>query len=76
MNDYFSLSRRRAADLATIIERLDPDGSLSLRRLAAKLTAECLPTARGGAGWTAAGISRVNARLSLTRCWGGDRFWA
>jgi hypothetical protein len=33
-----------AADLAPIITRLDPDGSLSLRPLAAKLTAESFPT--------------------------------
>ena len=53
-----------AQDLAPIIARLDPYGSLSLRQLAAKLTAEGLPTARGGAVWTAAGIARVKARLA------------
>ena len=37
----------RAADLAPIIMRLDPNGSLSLRALAAKLTAEGLPTPAG-----------------------------
>jgi DNA invertase Pin-like site-specific DNA recombinase len=36
-----------AASLAPIMKRLDPDGSLSLRALAAKLTAEGLPTPVG-----------------------------
>ena len=55
----------RAADLAPILERLDPDGSLSLNELAHRLNAEGLPTARGGgAGWTAVGVSRVKARLA------------
>jgi hypothetical protein len=45
-----------AASLAPIITRLDPDGSLSLRTLAARLTSEGLPTParrrvdRGGHG--------------------------
>jgi hypothetical protein len=58
-------ARRRAArgkehaeSLAPIITRLDPDGSLSLRALAAKLTAEGLPTPAGGAVWTAMTVAR------------------
>jgi hypothetical protein len=47
-----------------IITRLDPDGSLSLRALAAKLTAEGLPTPAGAAVWTAAGGSRLKGRLA------------
>jgi DNA invertase Pin-like site-specific DNA recombinase len=47
-------ARARAADLAPIITRLDPDGSLSLRALAARLTAEGLPTPAGSAVRTAA----------------------
>jgi DNA invertase Pin-like site-specific DNA recombinase len=54
----------RAQDLAPIIARLDPDGSLSLNELARRLNAEGLPTARGGTGWTAAGVSRLKARLA------------
>ena len=54
----------RAADLAPIITRLDPDGSLSLRALAAKLTAEGLPTPAGGAVWTAMTVARVKAKLA------------
>ena len=51
-----------AASLAPIIARLDPDGSLSLRALAARLTADGLPTPAGAAVWTAAAIARVKAR--------------
>jgi len=53
-----------AASLAPIIFRLDPDGSLSLRGLAAKLTAEGLPTPADAAVWTAATVARVKARLA------------
>jgi hypothetical protein len=55
---------RHAASLAPIITRLDPDGSLSLRQLAAALTAEGLPTPAGAAVWTAATVARVKARLA------------
>jgi hypothetical protein len=60
-------ARGHAASLAPIIARLDPDGSLSLRSLAAKLTAEGLPTPAGAAVWTAAGAGRgaVKARLGV-----------
>jgi hypothetical protein len=46
------------------ITRLDPNGSLSLRALAAKLTAEGLRTPAGAAMWTAAGVARVKAKLA------------
>ena len=55
---------RHAGSLAPIITRLDPDGSLSLRALAAKLTAEGLPTPAGGVAWTAMTVARVKARLA------------
>jgi DNA invertase Pin-like site-specific DNA recombinase len=57
-------ARGHATSLAPIITRLDPDGSLSLRALAAKLTAEGLPTPAGSAVWTAATVARVKARLA------------
>jgi hypothetical protein len=44
--------------------RLDPDGSLSLRALAARLTAEGLPTPAGSAMWTAMTVARVKAKLA------------
>ena len=53
-----------AVSLGPIIARIDPDGSLSLRALAAKLTAEGLPTPAGAAVWTAAGVARVKAKLA------------
>ena len=55
--------------LAAIITRLDPDGSLSLRALAAKLTAEDFPTPAGAAVWTAATVARLKARTAKL----GDR---
>jgi hypothetical protein len=42
-------ARGHAESLAPIIARLDPDGTLSLRALAKKLTAERLPTPHGAA---------------------------
>ena len=54
----------RAADLAPIFGRLDPNGSLSLNEMARRLTAEGLPTVNGSATWTAAGVARVKARLA------------
>jgi DNA invertase Pin-like site-specific DNA recombinase len=56
-----------AESLAPIIAWLDPNGSLSLRALAAKLTAEGLPTPAGAAVWTAATVARVKARLAQRR---------
>ena len=47
---------------APIFARLDPDGSLSLRALAAKLTAEGLPTPAGVGVWAAATVARVKAK--------------
>jgi DNA invertase Pin-like site-specific DNA recombinase len=53
-----------ASSLAPILTRLDPEGRLSLRAIAAALTAEGLPTPAGGALWTAATVQRVKARLA------------
>jgi DNA invertase Pin-like site-specific DNA recombinase len=55
-----------AESLAPIFARLDPDGSLSLRALAARLTAEGLPTPAGAAVWTAMTAARVKAKLAAT----------
>jgi DNA invertase Pin-like site-specific DNA recombinase len=57
-------ARAHAASLELIIERMEADGSLSLRALAAKLTAEGLPTPAGGAMWTAATVARVKTKLA------------
>jgi DNA invertase Pin-like site-specific DNA recombinase len=53
-----------ASSLAPILARLDPNVSLSLRALAAALTAEGLPTPAGGAVWTASTVARVKAKLA------------
>ena len=58
-----SASESHAMSLAPIATRLGPNGSLSLRQLAGKLTAEGLPTPAGAAVWTAATVTRVKARL-------------
>jgi DNA invertase Pin-like site-specific DNA recombinase len=57
-------ANEHAAAVAPIFARLEADGSLSLRVLAAKLTAEGLPTPAGAAAWTAATVARVKARLA------------
>ena len=57
-------ARRHAESLAPIFTRLDPNGSLSLRALAARLTAEGLSTPAGAAVWAAATVARVKARLA------------
>jgi hypothetical protein len=54
----------RAGDLAPIIAQLDPNGSMSLRALAAALNTEGLPTPAGKSTWTAVQVSRVRARLA------------
>jgi DNA invertase Pin-like site-specific DNA recombinase len=57
-------ANEHAAAVAPIFARLEADGSLSLRVLAAKLTAEGLPTPAGAAAWTAATVAHVKARLA------------
>jgi DNA invertase Pin-like site-specific DNA recombinase len=54
---------RLAVDLMPIVARLDPDGRLSLRKLAFALNAEGLPSP-GGAKWTAASVSRMKGRVA------------
>jgi DNA invertase Pin-like site-specific DNA recombinase len=54
----------RAESLAPVIARMEANGSLSLRALAARLTAEGFPTPAGGAVWTAMTVARVKAKLS------------
>ncbi|MGE8127641.1 recombinase family protein [Methylobacterium sp. NPDC080182] len=53
----------RAAALAPILKRLDPDGTASLNALARALTAENVPTARGRSLWTPVAVARLRARL-------------
>ena len=53
-----------AADLKPVIARLDPEGSLPLRELARRLTAEGIPTPAGAAVWSAATVQRLKARIA------------
>ncbi|MCE4226753.1 recombinase family protein [Methylobacterium sp. C25] len=54
----------RADDLAPIMSRLDPDGTASLRGLAAALTAEGIETPSGRGAWTPTAVLRLKQRLS------------
>lgn len=54
----------RAEALAPIFARIDPDGTLSLRAVAAALMEERVPTVTGKGNWTAAGVARVRERLA------------
>ncbi|NMN58005.1 DNA invertase Pin-like site-specific DNA recombinase [Xanthobacter sp. SG618] len=54
----------RARALAPILARIDPDGSRSLRAVAAALEAEGVPSVNGAEGWTAAGVARLRKRLA------------
>jgi DNA invertase Pin-like site-specific DNA recombinase len=54
---------RLAADLTPIVGRLDPDGRMSLRALAAALNEEGYPSP-GGSQWTAASVARLKVRIA------------
>jgi DNA invertase Pin-like site-specific DNA recombinase len=54
---------QRAADMAPLLERLNPSGNLSLRALAEKLTNEGVPTPGNATVWTAATVARMRHRL-------------
>lgn len=59
------LAQQHAADIAPVLERLDPDGDASLRTLARMLNEEEVQTSTGRGLWTAAAVSRVKQRLEL-----------
>ena len=52
-----------AIDLAPVLNRLDPEGTLSLRATAAALEAEEIPTPTGRGRWTGTAVRRLRARL-------------
>ena len=56
-------SEARVADLAPVIAELQAAGVTSLSGLARGLSERGIPTARGGAKWTAVQVSRVLARI-------------
>ena len=51
-----------AAELASILAELDPDGSMTLGQLAEALTARKVPTMRGGP-WSAVQAHRLKAQI-------------
>jgi DNA invertase Pin-like site-specific DNA recombinase len=55
-----------AAAIQPFIERIDPDGSMPLRSIAAVLTAEGVPTPADRNLWTAATVARVKAKFATT----------
>ncbi|MCV0387078.1 MAG: recombinase family protein [Nitrobacter sp.] len=56
-------ARRRAIDLAPLLNELRSSGSNTPRLLAAALNARGIPTARGRARWSATQVARIEARL-------------
>jgi DNA invertase Pin-like site-specific DNA recombinase len=52
----------KANDVAPIIEQIRAGQEMSLRAIAAQLTARGVPTSRGKTEWTAAAVSRVLSR--------------
>lgn len=53
----------RAALLKRTLDRINPDGKLSLRKVAACLSDERIRTARGGTVWSAMQVKRLYERL-------------
>jgi DNA invertase Pin-like site-specific DNA recombinase len=58
------LADRRAKDLAPILTKLSEKGIRSATEVARALTSRGIPTARGGAIWSASQITLIRARLS------------
>src|SRR5476649_2451440 len=55
-----------SAAIEPLINRIDPDSSMSLRKIAALLTAEGVPTPAERRVWTAATVARVKAKFATT----------
>ncbi|MDA9491620.1 recombinase family protein [Bradyrhizobium sp. CCBAU 11361] len=58
------LADRRAADLAPLLMKLRARGITSPTEIARALTAQGIPTARGGATWSAPQVTLIEARLA------------
>ncbi|MCJ2064402.1 recombinase family protein [Methylobacterium sp. J-088] len=54
----------QAEALAPILSRIDPNGTASLRTVAAALAAENVPTPSGRGTWTPTAVARLRARLA------------
>ncbi|MBR1367089.1 recombinase family protein [Bradyrhizobium ottawaense] len=58
------LADRRAADLAPLLKKLRAKGVTSPTEVARALTAQGIPTARGGVKWSAPQVTLIEARLA------------
>ncbi|UGX93508.1 recombinase family protein [Bradyrhizobium barranii subsp. barranii] len=58
------IADRRAADLAPLLRELRAEGRTSPTDIARALTARGIPTARGGANWSAPQVTLIQARLA------------
>lgn len=54
----------RAADLAPVVRGIQASGKTSLRQIAAELEVKGVPTARGGAKWSAVTVSDLLKRIA------------
>ena len=63
-NAVESRADARAAEIAPTIAELQAAGITSLRRIAAALNEQGIPTARGAGRWTATQVARAQARWS------------
>ncbi len=57
-------SDEHAKAIAPVIARIDPERTMSLRALAARLNEERVPTAAGKSAWTATGVKRLLERAA------------
>ncbi|MBR0791119.1 recombinase family protein [Bradyrhizobium manausense] len=61
------LADRRAADIAPLLMKLRAKGITSPTEIARALTEHSIPTARGGAKWSAPQVTLIEARLARKR---------
>ena len=55
------LYRRRSVEKLPMLQKIDPDGSLSLRRIAERLNTMNVPTVSGTGSWSANSVKRLKA---------------
>ena len=55
------LYRRRSAERLPMLQKIDPDDSLSLRRIAERLNTMNVPTVSGKGSWSANSVKRLKA---------------
>ncbi|WP_038972309.1 recombinase family protein [Bradyrhizobium genomosp. III] len=61
------MADRRAADLDPLLRELRAEGQTSPTEIARALTARGIPTARGGANWSAPQVTLIQARLAKSK---------